>query len=57
MSLKKSFVLLTFLLIIVADILGFMVNGGMSLTHVHATIGLLATLAGLGSVIAVFRAK
>jgi hypothetical protein len=57
MSLKKMFVLLTFLLVVAADILGFMVNSGMALSHTHATIGLLAALAGLVSVVMVFRAK
>jgi hypothetical protein len=57
MSLKKMFVLLTFLLVVAADLLGFMVNSGMALSHTHATIGLLAALAGLVSVVMVFRAK
>jgi hypothetical protein len=57
MSITKSFVLLTFLLVIAADVLGLMVNSGMSLSHVHATIGLLAAITGLVSVIMVFRGK
>jgi hypothetical protein len=57
MSITKSFVLLTFLLVIAADVLGLMVNSGMSLSHAHATIGLLAAITGLVSVIMVFRGK
>jgi hypothetical protein len=56
-STKKWFVLLTFLLILVADVMGFMIDSGAQLAHVHATIGLLAALAGLVSVVMVFRAK
>jgi hypothetical protein len=57
MSLQKSLILFTFILIVAADVLGFMANAGMGVTHAHATIGLLAALACLLSVIAVFRAK
>ena len=57
MSLKKWLVLFTFLLIIAADVLGFMANAGMEVSHIHATIGILAALVGLVSVIMVFRAK
>ena len=57
MSLKKWLVLFTFLLILTADILGFMADSGMQVTHVHATIGLLAGLVGLVSVVMVFRDK
>lgn len=57
MSLKKWLVLFTFLLILTADVLGFMADSGMQVTHVHATIGLLAALVGLASVGMVFRAK
>ena len=57
MSLKKWLVLITFLLILTADVLGFMADSGMQVTHVHATIGLLAVLVGLASVVMVFKAK
>jgi hypothetical protein len=57
MSLKKWLVLITFLLILTADVLGFMADSGMQVTHVHATIGLLAALVGLASVVMVFKAK
>ena len=57
MSLKKWLILFTFLLILTADILGFMADSGMSVTHFHATIGLLAAFVSLSSVTVVFRSK
>ena len=56
-STKKWLAVLTFALIIAADVLGFMANSGMNVAHVHATIGLLAALAGLVTMIMVLRAK
>ena len=37
--------------------LGFMANAGMNVSHVHATIGLLAALAGLVTMIMLLGTK
>ena len=57
MSAKKWLAVLTFTLIVAADVLGFMANSGLNVSHVHATIGLLAALVGLVSMIMILQAK
>lgn len=51
MSVIKWFSVLTFVLILAANVLGFMANAGMNVAHVHSTIGLLAAVAGLATMI------
>jgi hypothetical protein len=46
-SATRWLAVLTFALIVAANVLGFMTNAGLDVFHTHATVGLLAELAGL----------
>jgi len=57
MSTVKWFSVVTFILIVAVDVLGFLVNAGLNALHLHATIGIITAIVGLISMILVLRYK
>jgi hypothetical protein len=57
MSLAKWFSVATFIIIVVADIYGFITRASPDVLHTHADIGVAAALVGLVSMVLVLRIK
>jgi hypothetical protein len=57
MSLVKWLSVATLVLILVANVLGFMADAGHDIVHTHASVGLVTLLVGLVSTVLVMRTK
>jgi hypothetical protein len=57
MSLTKWLSAATLMLILVANVLGFMADAGYDVVRTHASVGLVTLAAGLISTVLVLRAK
>ncbi len=57
MSLTKWFSVATFILILAANVYGFITKSNPGVLHTHAGIGLVTALVGLVSMVLVLRTK